>query len=119
VALKDLYPEEKENLRWAKRVVKRAFSVKELPKIRVVSSIPPNGSEEVAGLHDNGVIYLLRDILIRPEEVLGILLHEMMHHVTAAPDCSREFERGWQMLAVKMLLKKHKLPEKERRKCKR
>lgn len=111
VALKDLYPEEKENLRWAKRVAKRAFSVKELPKIRVVSEIPSNGSEEVTGLHDKGVIYLLRDVLFRPEEVLGALLHEMMHHVTGAPDCSREFERGWQRLAVRMLLKRYRLPE--------
>ena len=112
VALKYLTPEEVKNLRWAKRVAKRTFCV-ELPKVRIVSEIQPDGAEEVRGRYDrgNGVIYLSRKILPYPNDLLEVLTHEMMHCVTGASDCTREFERGWQRLVVRILLKKYRPPE--------
>ncbi|SHF73147.1 hypothetical protein SAMN02745218_02969 [Desulfofundulus australicus DSM 11792] len=114
VALKDLSREESRNLRWAKKIAREVFGGK-LPKIMIVSEIPPDGEERVRGCYDHrGVIYLLRDVLTVPEEVLGTLVHEMVHHVTDAPDCTRGFERGWQEVVVKVLLRMYGLPEVEK-----
>jgi hypothetical protein len=114
VALKDLSREESRNLRWAKKIAREVFGGK-LPKVTVVSEIPPDGKERVRGCYDHrGIIYLSRDVLAVPEEVLGTLLHEMVHHVTDAPDCTRGFERGWQEVVVKVLLRMYGLPEIEK-----
>lgn len=110
IPLKYLPYEEKQNLLRAKRIVKKAFGaafgIQKLPKVKVVAVIKPNGIEEVGGLYSNGVIYIARRSLADFETALGTLAHETMHHVTSMPDCSREFERGWEKLVVSLLLKK-------------
>ncbi|MGB9803116.1 hypothetical protein [Desulfofundulus sp.] len=110
VALRDLSPRELRNLQWAKKVAGDVFGGR-LPRVTVVSEIPPDGEEKVRGCYDHrGIIYLLRDLLAVPEEALGTLVHEMVHHVTGAPDCTRGFERGWQEVVVKVLLHVYGLP---------
>lgn len=110
IPLKYLPYEEKKNLLRAKRIVRKAFKatfgLNKLPPVKVVAAIKPNGAEEVQGTYSNGTIYIARKTLASFETALGTLAHETMHHVTGMPDCSREFERGWEKLVVSLLLKK-------------
>jgi hypothetical protein len=110
IPLKYLHYTERDTFLRARKTVrklfKNAFGIQKLPSIKVVASIRPNGIEKVQGTYSNGTIYLARETLSDFESALRTLIHETMHHVTGAPDCSREFERGWEKLVVRLLKKK-------------
>lgn len=112
VALRELAPEERANLAFARRIVKKYLGA--LPPIKIALELPLNSTAAdddtsvVVGLWDSGhrKVWLRRDALLDRAKVLGVLLHEVLHAKSGAPDATRAFEDAWQELAVAMVFKR-------------
>lgn len=105
---------ERKVLRWACRVVGK--HVADPGRVVVVEELAAGeawgDAAEVLGQWDPeaDVIRLCRRVLSDPRRALGVLLHEVLHRESRASDCTRAFERAWEELAVRLLLRGVKLP---------
>lgn len=65
-------------------------------EVRLSSELRATDTDDTAGLHQRGEqrIILRRDTLASPEKFTGVLLHEVAHTRTLAPDQTREFENA-------------------------
>lgn len=105
---------ERKVLRWVRRVVRK--HVADPGRVVVVEELAAgdawSDATESLGQWDSeaDVIRLCRHVLSDPRRALGVLVHEVLHRESDACDCTRAFERAWEELVVKLMLKRARMP---------
>jgi len=97
VQLKDLTEVQHNNLKHARNLIQKHYTKIDY-KIRYVNDLTDEYNNQVLGLcdHNNQIIILNIDILNNFNQTFETLLHECIHMVSRAGDCTEEFEREWE-----------------------
>lgn len=113
VAQRDLDPEEKQNLAYAKRMVKKYYA-KDVPlRVSIIEQLALNSgsvSQRVKGVWDphKKMILIDREVLGSAVDAFFVLLHEAVHQVTGFNDCTAEFEQALLDIGVRALIELEK-----------
>lgn len=99
---------EKQNVRWARRVVEGAMDNK-IEDFRIVKFMGEEAKCEGKAKYRSHV-KISEKILHNREQVLHVIMHEMVHYLWGYGDLTHEFQEGFGKLAAKvaMYLVKHK-----------
>ena len=110
VAQKDLDDLEKENLAYARRIVKKYYAQDHSLRIQIVENlemVSGGTSQRVMGAYDFNKkrISIDRSALSTRSKALFVLLHEAVHQISGYADCTAEFENALLDIGVKALMR--------------
>lgn len=96
IQLKDITTEQHDNLKRARNLIQKHYTKIDY-KIRYVNNPMDEYNNQVLGLCDynNQIIILNTEVLNNFKQTFETLLHECVHMVSHAGDCTEEFEREW------------------------
>ena len=96
IQLKDLYYIERDNINSVRKLIQKHYCSK-IYNLRFCNNLTDEHENPLDGLcsNDEELIYLNKLILSDWDKLFQTLLHEAVHQVSKADDCSEEFEREW------------------------
>ena len=97
VKLKDLTEEEKQNIRQIRKMIKKYYC-QNMWNLRYVDDYQDEYGNYINGScnFEEELIYLDRAIIKDWNKLFKTMLHETVHQVSRAEDCSEEFEKEWE-----------------------
>jgi len=104
IQLKDLTQLEKDNIKEARKLIQKHYT--DVGNLRYIQDLTDKNDCKLNGLYspEEDLIYLERDILSDYDQLFQTLLHETIHKVSGAKDCTEEFQNEATKAALKFAL---------------
>lgn len=99
--LKDLTEQERQNIRRIRKLIQKYYCPN-IWNLRYIDYLLDEYENKVSGIckYNEELIYLEKSILSDWDKLFKTLLHEVVHQMSNADDCSIEFEKEWEKASL-------------------